>query len=163
MLQRCRTPKPQKVLPGVLGEVPARGGVLGRVLGGVLGMLGGCSGGCSGPIFSAKTRRTSTLPSTPPSTFPSTPRAPSRAPHLGPALPRAPPGALFEVRGFGTSVAGRATRKNFSKPIFGHSAGSTTITHKNITEPNFTIFQLISVILVPRLPNRIVSGIPWAR
>ena len=30
LLQRCRTPEPQKVLPGVLGEVPARGGVLGR-------------------------------------------------------------------------------------------------------------------------------------
>ena len=39
LLQRCRTPEPQKVLPGVLGEVPARGGVLGRVLGKVLGKV----------------------------------------------------------------------------------------------------------------------------
>ena len=38
------------------------------------------------------------------------PHAPSQAPHLGPALPQAPPGALFRVRGFGTSVAGQATR-----------------------------------------------------
>ena len=34
-----------------------------------------------------------------------------------------------------------------------------TITHKMITEPNFTIFKLFSVIPVLRLPNRIVSGI----
>ena len=33
------------------------------------------------------------------------------------------------------------------------------ITHKMITEPNFTMFQLFSVIPVSRLPNRIVSGI----
>ena len=34
-----------------------------------------------------------------------------------------------------------------------------TITHKIITEPNFTIFELFSVIPVLRLPNRIVSRI----
>ena len=49
----------------------------------------GCSGGCLGGS-----------------------RAPSRAPHLGPALPQAPPRALLGVRGFGTSVAGRATRNS---------------------------------------------------
>ena len=38
-----------------------------------------------------------------------------------------------------------------------------TPTHKKITEPNFIIFQLILVIPVLRLPNRIVSGITWAR
>ena len=35
----------------------------------------------------------------------------------------------------------------------------TTITHKIITEPNFIIFELFSVIPVLRLPNRIVSRI----
>ena len=39
----------------------------------------------------------------------------------------------------------------------------STITLKIITEPNFIIFQLISVIPALRLPNRIVSGITWAR
>ena len=38
-----------------------------------------------------------------------------------------------------------------------------TITHKMITEPNFIILELISVIPALRLPNRIVSGIAWAR
>ena len=64
LLQRCRTPEPRKVLRGVLGEVPARGGV-----------LGGCLG---------TPPRAGTSPSTPLRTF--------------------------GVRGFGTSVAGQATR-----------------------------------------------------
>ena len=38
-----------------------------------------------------------------------------------------------------------------------------TITHKRITEPNFIIFELFSVILALWLPNRIVSGITWSR
>ena len=33
----------------------------------------------------------------------------------------------------------------------------TTMTHKIITEPNFTIFELFSVIPVLRLPSRIIS------
>ena len=38
-----------------------------------------------------------------------------------------------------------------------------TITHKMITEPNFIILELISVIPALRLPNRIVSGTTWSR
>ena len=32
-----------------------------------------------------------------------------------------------------------------------------------ITEPNFIIFELFSVIPALWLPNRIVSGIAWSR
>ena len=35
--------------------------------------------------------------------------------------------------------------------------------HTMITEPNFIIFELFSVIPALRLPNRIVSGITWFR
>ena len=38
-LQKCKTPNPRKVLGRVLGEVPARNGVLGDVLGEVLVLL----------------------------------------------------------------------------------------------------------------------------
>ena len=56
LLQRCRTPEPRKVLQRVLGEVPARGGVLGKVLGRVLGkvlgrVLGKVLGRVLGPCF----------------------------------------------------------------------------------------------------------------
>ena len=88
-------PNPQKCSRGCLGECRPEVGCSG-------GCSGRCLGGCSGPLFSARKRRTSTLPSTFPSTLPSTP--------LGPALPQAPAGALLGVRGFGTSVAGQATR-----------------------------------------------------
>ena len=40
---------------------------------------------------------------------------------------------------------------------------SYTITQKKITEPNFIIFELFSVISALWLPNRIVSGINWFR
>ena len=36
-------------------------------------------------------------------------------------------------------------------------------THKDITEPNLIVFESVSVILVLRLPNRIVSGISWSQ
>ena len=86
----------------------------------------GCSGGCSGRIFSAKTRRTSTLPSTLPSTFPSTLpstllRTPPRA-GTSPSTPR----STFGVRGFGTSVAGQATRK-FWFPLPFSSQGNSLV------------------------------------
>ena len=39
----------------------------------------------------------------------------------------------------------------------GHTC--TSITHKGITKPNFIILDLLSVILIPKLPNRFVPGI----
>ena len=81
--------------------------------------LGGCLGGCSGPIFGAK--KGGRAPSRAPSQAPS--QAPSRAPHIGPALLQAPPGALFGVRGFGTSVAGQAIRNPRPEPAPGSNMG----------------------------------------
>ena len=120
LLQRCRTPEPQKVLPGVLGEVPARGGVLGRVLSGRCS--GGCSGGCSGPIFSAKTRRTSTLPSTLPSTPPST--LPSTPPRAGTSP--STPGSTFWGSGVRhlCSRSGHTTHLNMRIMCQGFSLGA---------------------------------------
>ena len=47
----------------------------------------------------------------------------------------------------------------FSLSEKGLSKVKHTITHKMITEPIFTIFEIFSVIPVLRLPNRIVSRI----
>ena len=43
------------------------------------------------------------------------------------------------------------------------SVNSLTIAHKKITEPNFIIFELFSVIPALWLPNRFVSGINSSR
>ena len=67
----------------------------------------GAREGARPPFLSIKNRSRAPFPSTLPSTFPSTP---PEQPTSGLALPQAPPGALFGVRGFGTSVAGQATR-----------------------------------------------------
>ena len=74
------------------------------------GCSGGCLGGCSGAILVL--RKGGRAPSRAPSQAPSkaSSQALFQAPHLGPALPQARAGALFRVWGFGTSVAGQATR-----------------------------------------------------
>ena len=82
-LQKHKTPIPPKVLGRVLGEVPARNGVLGEVLGKVLVLLA-----------LLRARRTSTFPSTSPST-----------PFLAGTSP-----STFGGWGFCASVGGRPVR-----------------------------------------------------
>ena len=106
----------RKVFGTIFYEWPdlLQSGVLGRVLGRVLGE-GARESAWEGArdLFLVLRKGGRVPPRAPSQALPQAPsQAASRAPHLGPALPQAPPGALFRVRGFGTSVAGQATRKN---------------------------------------------------
>ena len=98
LLQRCRTPEPQKVLPAVLGEVPARGGCARE---------GAREGAWEGvrDLFLVLRQEDEHPPEHPPKHL--LEHLPEH-PTSGPALPQAPPGALLGVRGYGTSVSGEA-------------------------------------------------------
>ena len=98
-------PNPKNCSARCLGKCRPEVGCLGGCSG---KCLGGCLGGCSGPIFGAKKRRTSTLPSTLPSTFPSA--FLSTPPQAGTSPSNS--WSTFRVWGFGTSVAGQATRNS---------------------------------------------------
>ena len=123
-------PNRKKCSRGCLGkcrpEVGCSGGWLGGAREGAReGAWEGAREGARPPCLSTKnrSREPSQAPSRAPSRAP--PQAPSRAPHLGPALPQAPPGALFGVRGFGTSVAGQATRKARARKV--HRTSQATV------------------------------------